>query len=31
MAVTHLHDSFAHRGGFWIVSDHYDGLVEPVI
>ena len=31
MAVAHLYNSFAHSGGFRIVSDHDDGLIEPVI
>jgi hypothetical protein len=31
MPVAHLHDATAHRGGLGIVSDHYDGLIEPVI
>ena len=31
MTVAHLNDAFAHRGGLRVVSDHDDGLIEPVI
>ena len=31
VTITHLHDSFTHRGSFRIVSDHDDGLIEPII
>lgn len=31
VAIAHLHYAPAHRGRFRIVSDHDDGLIEPVI
>ena len=31
MAIAHLDNTLAHGGGLWIVSDHDDGLIEPVI
>ena len=31
VAVAHLYDAPAHRGRLRIVSDHDDGLIEPVI
>ena len=31
MAITHLHDPLAHRGGLRIVRDHDDRLIEAVI
>ena len=31
VAVAHLYDAFAHGRGLGVVSDHNDGLIEPVI